>query len=92
MTTAAEEATALYYKLRPAAIDAYDDYILTRTPAHLQAAMDTILAPNLPKLMISDTQAVAICDAGGTPLPGSPGHAKATSDFTGYIVYTSILG
>jgi len=85
MTTSYDEALDLYYKLRPAAIEAYDEYILTRTPARLQADMDTILAPNAPKLMISDTQAVPIKNESGVDVPGSPGTARATSDFTGYI-------
>lgn len=81
-----DEALELYYKLRPAAIDAYDRHILSRTPPNLQADMDAILAPNLPKLMISDTQPVPIKNNAGVDVPGSPGHARATSDFTGYIV------
>lgn len=88
MSESYDEALKLYYELRPAAIAQYNRYILSRTPADLQADMDTVLAPNLPKLMISDTQAVPICDAGGTPLPGSPGYAKATDQYSGYIVYT----
>jgi hypothetical protein len=81
------EATEYYYRLRPGAIDEYNKYFLTRTPAYLQDEMNTLLAPDLPKLMISDTQPVRICDAQGTELPGSPGHAHATSQYEGYIIY-----
>lgn len=80
-----DEALALYYRLRPAAIEAYDRHILTRTPAELQPDMDAILAPGLPKLMISDTQAVPIKDAAGVDVPGSPGTARASGQYTGYI-------
>lgn len=72
-------AIELYYQLRPAAIEAYDDYILSRTPAHLQPYMRVTLAPDLPKLMISDTQPVPIKDDQDPPqdVPGSPGIARA---------------
>lgn len=79
------EALEMYYALRPAAIEEYDNYILSRTPARLQYVMDTILAPNLPKIMVSDTQPVPIKDELGVDVPGSPGTARATSNFTGYI-------
>ena len=84
-----DEALALYYSLRPAAIDAYNKFILSRCPAEWQADMDTILAPNLPKLMVSDTQPVPIKDENGVELPGSPGTARATDQYTGYIEYNA---
>ena len=78
-------ATELYYQLQPQAVAEYNKYFLARTPAHLQADMDTLLAPDLPKIMVSDTQPVRVCDAEGNDVPGSPGTARATSGTTGYI-------
>lgn len=81
------EATEYYNRLRPGAIDEYNTYILTRTPAELQDEMNILLAPDTPKLILSDTQAVRVCDVQGNDLSGSPGHAHVDSEFVGYIVY-----
>lgn len=80
-----DETLKLYYALRPGAIDEYNKFILQRTPPEMQPDMDTILAPNLPKLMISDTQAVPVKDAAQVDVPGSPGTARATGEYSGYI-------
>jgi hypothetical protein len=90
MATPYEQALELYYQLRPAAIEAYNRHFLIRTPAHLQADMDAVLAPNLPKLMISDTQQVVVKDTAGNDVPGSPGTARATTQYTGYIELASL--
>jgi hypothetical protein len=87
MPTEQERAEEYYYQLRPGAINAYNQYFLSRTPTELQDEMNVLLAPDLPKLMISDTQAVRICDPAGVELPGSPGRAHATSQYEGYIIY-----
>jgi hypothetical protein len=85
MTTTYEQALALYYSLRPEAIAAYDRFILSRTPPALQPDMFAVLAPNLPKLMLSDTQIVPLKDEAGVDLPGWKGTCRATSQYSGYI-------
>ena len=88
MTTPTEEATALYYKLRPAAIEAYDDYILTRTPATLMSVMMGLLAPDGPKVMMSNGQPVNVVSAAGAPIAGSPGVCEVQPDLTGRVKLT----
>lgn len=86
MTTSSyDRALALYYELRPLAIKAYDIYILARTPAELQADMDGILAPGLPKLMMSDTQPVPLKDESAVTLPGWKGTCRAVDQYSGYV-------
>ncbi len=51
--------------------------------------MDVVLAPSLPKLMISDTQQVQVKDTAGNDVPGSPGIARATTQYSGYIELAS---
>jgi hypothetical protein len=80
-----DEALALYYQLQPAAVEEYDQYILTRTPANLQADMNNILAPNLPKMMMSDTQPIPVKNSEGQDVPGSPGICRATGQESGYV-------
>lgn len=82
-----DRALMLYYQLRPMAIEEYDQYILSRCPAELQADMYNILAPDLPKLMLSDTQQVPLKDAQDPPqaLEGWIGTCRAETEFSGYI-------
>lgn len=87
MTTNAERANELYYQLRPAAIAAYNAYFLARTPAYIQPEMDALLAPNAPKLMISEGEIIPVKDAADPPVavPGSPGTARGDGQGNGYI-------
>jgi hypothetical protein len=85
MTTPHEIALEMYYALRPAAIAAYNNYILVRTPAYLQAEMDGILAPNEPKIMLSTGQLVPVIDHLDAPVPGSPGTAQVLTSDTGNV-------
>jgi hypothetical protein len=80
-----DETLKLYYALRPGAINEYNKFILQQTPPEMQADMDGILAPNLPKLMLSDTQPVPVKDASGVDVPGSPGPARVTDEYSGHI-------
>jgi len=80
-----QAATEMYYALRPGAIDEYNKYFLARTPANLQPAMDGLLAPDLPKIMVSDGQIVPLKDEAGVPLPGWKGTARAVDQYSGYI-------
>jgi len=85
MATDAEEALALYLKLRPGAYDAYNRFILSRTPPELQAAMDLTLAPNAPKVMLSSGQLIPVIDHEERVVPGSPAVATVLNMDTGYV-------
>jgi hypothetical protein len=85
MPTPMEIATELYYALRPGAIDAYNRHFLVRTPADLQPEMDALLAPDAPKLMLSDNQPVPLKDEAAAPIVGWIGVCRATSQYSGYI-------
>jgi len=90
MASTYQQALEIYYNLRPGAITAYNNHILLRTPAYLQADMDVILAPNQPKLMISDTQQVPLKDEQAVPIPGWVGTARAETQYSGYIELTPV--
>jgi hypothetical protein len=83
MTTPAERAVELYFALRPGAIKAYNDYFLTRTPADIQPEMYIELAPDTPKVMMSNGQPCAVVDSDEVEVPGSPGVCVIDESLTG---------
>ena len=84
-TTNEARALALYYELRPAAIAAYNTYFLARTPAYLQPAMDGVLAPNQPKVMLSSGQLIPVKNYDDAIVPGSPGVATVLNADSGFV-------
>lgn len=89
MPTTHERALELYYSLRPGAYNAYNNFVLLRTPHDLQADMDGILAPNIPKVMLSSGQLVPVVDSTGAAVAGSPGTAEVINPDSGKIHLTA---
>ena len=81
-----KQAEKLYAELKPAAVNAYTDSLLSQTPPALQDEMRTIAAADLTggggppltgsQVILNNGDQVAVISDGGFPAPGEPGTAS----------------